>query len=169
MSGSIFTTIMTSAGAPFGLLAIGDGVFSPASPIAPAVPQQVIPNGVERAAVRVEDIYINSFNIATGNPENHALNLWYRPASVTALPQTPNGPNNYTLIYAYAGKSNVNPFHENDDAGRRLKKLVFGDPSGVIPFGGKGTLQFEVGAGFTGTINVTIHWSLVSPGGGIGT
>jgi hypothetical protein len=172
---AMFSTLMTSVG-PFGLADIGDGVFSPASPILDPVTgqfsntQQVIPFGVERTAVRVEDIYINSFGVA--GPAPHALEIWYAPTRVLALPQTPDGANNYTQIYSYAARSNCNPFQQDDGATppRRLTKLVFGDiPAGIIPFGGQGTLQFVVGAGFTDTIQITIHWSLVNPGGGVGT
>lgn len=166
---AMFSTLMTSVG-PFGLTAIGDGVFSPASPIQPFNPQQVIPFGVERTAVRVEDIYINSFGEAGASP--HGLEIWYAPTRANALPQTPNGANNYTQIYSYAARSNCNPFQQDDDAmpPRRLEKLVFGDiPAGIIPFGGQGTLQFVVAAGFTDTIQITIHWSLINPGGGVGT
>ena len=168
MSASIFTTrFQSDAGAGFPLtdLSPSEGVFSPASGIAPvdATRQPLPAAGVARAAVRVEDIYINSDVI-------HDLALFYRPDSVIALPSGPSSANNDTLIYSYVGRTNNNPLQEDDDAGRRLKKLVFGQRTSVItpPFGGGGTLQFQVPP-FAGIIKVTVQWSLITPGGGIGT
>lgn len=172
MSASIYTTSFQSAdgvGFPLNDLSTTGGVFSPASPIQPRAPQQVIPvGGVSRAAMRIEDIYINA-------NELHNLELFYRPTVVTALPSAPGSANNDTVIYKYAGRTDCNPFHQDDDDGRRLKKLVFGDArvppipllSG-IPTGGGGTLQFRIPA-FQGIVKVTIQWSFLSPGGGTGT
>lgn len=171
MSASIFMTqFVSTKGAdpafPLDNLSLSGGVFSPASPITPKDPQQVLPvDGVPRAAVRVEDIYINSTQL-------HDLNLYYRPRAVTAWPAGLGPAFNDTLIYSYVGRTNVNPFHVDDDDGRRLKKLVFGQvfPSTGIPAAGGGTLQFQIPLILDeGQVRVTIHWSLVSPGGGIGT
>lgn len=165
MSASIFTTNFASpVGVGFLLadLTFSGGVFSPASIITPVdADRQPIPaSGIRRAAVRIEDIYINS-------DVNHDLNLFYRPDPVSFLPSGPGSGTNDTLIYSYAARTNTNPFHEDDDFARRLKKMVFGQVSSPTT-GGGGTLQFDVPA-FAGIVKITVQWSLISPGGGIGT
>jgi hypothetical protein len=167
--GGMFTTLMSSAiDAGFTLAfwtpgqPAGDGVFSPASAL--NLTNQRIISSNPRLVVRVEDIYINS-----DNP--HDLNLFYRPSPVPFLPSGPGPVTNDTLIYEYVGRSNVNPFHEDDDSPtlRRLKKLVFGPfGGGNVPNGGAGTLQFQVPP-VDGVVKVTIQWSFVSPGGGVGS
>lgn len=159
-----FTWTMVGPGG-FTLAAIGDGVFSPGSPLTSftlGFQQQRLFNDGSRRKVVVDDIYINS-------DAPHDLNLYYRPFSVSFLPSGPGPLFNDTLIYSYVGRTDCNPFHENDDSPtlRRLKPLVFGQMPGNPPTGGEGTLQFQVPA-FAGTVRVTVQYALVNPGGGLG-
>lgn len=164
MSAVYTTTFQSNPGAGFTLadLTSAEGVWSPGSNVTPLQPQQVLPiAGVPRALVAVRDIYIVS-DVA------HSLNLYYRRTPLTAVPSLPSFANGDVLIYQYAGRTNVNPFHEDDDNAKRLKTIFFGEStSNSPPTNAGGTLQFQVPV-FAGVVKVVVHWTLTTPGGGYG-
>lgn len=162
MSGTFEWNMEADGNVGFTLATIGDGVFAPGSPANTALysAQRISAADGSRRSVRVEDIYINSDVV-------HDLNLYYRPFSIIP-PSAPSSANNDTLIYSYVGRTNTNPFHEDDDSSRRLKTLILG-VFGTGTDGGDGGLQFAVpvfGVAIN-TVKVTVLWSIINPGGGV--
>ena len=166
MSAMLLWQMTSAGGAGFTLASIGDGVFSPASVLTPASAFKTLflsRNDETRRVVVIRDIYINSANA-------HDLNLFYRASPADTLPSVPSSTLNDTLIYAYTGRTNCNPFHQNDDGAgalaNRLTPIVTGPFATGQTAGTGGTLQFQVPP-VAGQVKISILYSIVEPGGAI--
>jgi len=168
MIGTIRTTMAATgaAGMTFAAWTAGaqaeDGIFSPASNLNSSWQRIFQDVRSQRLSVRILDIYVSSTGAV------HSLNLYYRNVRVTAVPVTvPTVTANTqdTLVYAYAGRTDCNPFQQDDGTARRLTKpLVFAGNSGPYPSGADGALLFNIPVGAYTTAVVSVLWTAFKPG-----
>ena len=148
---SVRTFTMTSAPGGFNNLTNNnDGFFCPRSTLnaGESFQAQMLPTfglPVRNSRVVIEDMYIDAEDACD-------VDIFYNPNQINVLPSAPTFANGWVGIYAYAGRSNVNPFHVDDDFATRLTPLIFSDL-------GSGALQFFTN-NLVGSIRVTIQWSV---------